>query len=65
MPFGGAKMRVWGTELSTYRLDEYVNVKSVWIRTNTPSEAGGRRKVLRAGKVADRAIFVQRIGAGY
>lgn len=35
MPFGGAKTSGRGTELSMYRLDEYVNVKAVWIRTNT------------------------------
>jgi aldehyde dehydrogenase (NAD+) len=34
MPFGGAKMSGWGNELSSYSLDEYLNVKAVWIRTD-------------------------------
>jgi aldehyde dehydrogenase (NAD+) len=34
MPFGGAKMSGWGNEMSGHALDEYLNVKAVWIRTD-------------------------------
>jgi aldehyde dehydrogenase (NAD+) len=33
MPFGGYKMSGWGNELSGHALDEYLNVKAVWIDT--------------------------------
>ena len=33
MPFGGTKMSGWGNELGTQSLDEYLNVKAVWINT--------------------------------
>jgi aldehyde dehydrogenase (NAD+) len=31
MPFGGYKMSGWGRELSMYSLEEYLNVKAVWV----------------------------------
>ncbi len=34
MPFGGAKMSGWGNERSIHALDEYLNVKAVWINTD-------------------------------
>jgi aldehyde dehydrogenase (NAD+) len=34
MPFGGVGMSGWGNELSGHALDEYLNVKAVWIRTD-------------------------------
>jgi aldehyde dehydrogenase (NAD+) len=34
MPFGGSKMSGWGNELSEHSLDEYLNVKAVWINTD-------------------------------
>jgi aldehyde dehydrogenase (NAD+) len=34
MPLGGVKMSGWGKELSLHSLDEYLNVKAVWIRTD-------------------------------
>jgi aldehyde dehydrogenase (NAD+) len=34
MPFGGSKMSGWGNENSVHALDEYLNVKAVWIRTD-------------------------------
>jgi aldehyde dehydrogenase (NAD+) len=34
MPFGGTKQSGWGNELSGHSLDEYLNVKAVWIRTD-------------------------------
>ena len=34
MPFGGAKMSGWGSELSVHSLHEYLNVKAVFIRTD-------------------------------
>jgi aldehyde dehydrogenase (NAD+) len=34
MPLGGVKMSGWGKELSIHSLDEYLNVKAVWIRTD-------------------------------
>ena len=33
VPFGGTKMSGWGNELSMHSLDEYLNVKAVWIAT--------------------------------
>jgi len=33
VPFGGYKMSGWGNELGAHSLDEYLNVKSVWITT--------------------------------
>jgi aldehyde dehydrogenase (NAD+) len=33
VPFGGYKMSGWGNELGQHSLDEYLNVKSVWINT--------------------------------
>ena len=33
MPFGGVKMSGWGNENSMHALDEYLNVKAVWIKT--------------------------------
>ena len=36
MPFGGYKMSGWGRELSMHSIEEYVNVKAVWIRTDLP-----------------------------
>ncbi len=33
MPFGGCKMSGWGREMSIHSLDEYLNVKAVWVRT--------------------------------
>jgi aldehyde dehydrogenase (NAD+) len=33
MPFGGSKMSGWGKELSRHSIDEYLNVKGVWINT--------------------------------
>jgi aldehyde dehydrogenase (NAD+) len=32
VPFGGAKMSGWGNEHGQQSLDEYLNVKSVWMR---------------------------------
>lgn len=34
MPHGGVKMSGWGREYSIHGLDEYLDVKSVWIRTD-------------------------------
>ena len=34
MPHGGTKMSGWGREYSIHGLDEYLNVKAVWIRTD-------------------------------
>jgi aldehyde dehydrogenase (NAD+) len=34
MPHGGTKMSGWGNEFSIHGLDEYLNVKAVWIRTD-------------------------------
>jgi aldehyde dehydrogenase (NAD+) len=34
MPHGGTKMSGWGREYSSHGLDEYLNVKAVWIRTD-------------------------------
>jgi aldehyde dehydrogenase (NAD+) len=34
VPFGGYKMSGWGNELGEHALDEYLNVKSIWIDTN-------------------------------
>jgi aldehyde dehydrogenase (NAD+) len=34
MPFGGYKMSGWGSEMSVHGLEEYLNVKSVWINTD-------------------------------
>lgn len=34
MPHGGVKMSGWGSEYSVHGLDEYLNVKAVWIRTD-------------------------------
>ena len=34
MPHGGTKMSGWGNEFSNHGLDEYLNVKAVWIRTD-------------------------------
>jgi aldehyde dehydrogenase (NAD+) len=34
MPHGGSKMSGWGNEFSIHGLDEYLNVKAVWIRTD-------------------------------
>jgi aldehyde dehydrogenase (NAD+) len=34
MPHGGTKMSGWGKEFSVHGLDEYLNVKAVWIRTD-------------------------------
>ncbi len=34
MPFGGYKMSGWGNELSGHALDEYLNIKAVWIETS-------------------------------
>ena len=34
VPFGGTKMSGWGRELGGHSLDEYLNVKAVWIRTD-------------------------------
>jgi aldehyde dehydrogenase (NAD+) len=33
VPFGGYKMSGWGREMGEHSLDEYLNVKSVWIDT--------------------------------
>jgi aldehyde dehydrogenase (NAD+) len=33
LPWGGTKMSGWGSELSSHSLDEYLNVKAVWINT--------------------------------
>jgi aldehyde dehydrogenase (NAD+) len=33
VPFGGYKMSGWGREMGEHGLDEYLNVKSVWIDT--------------------------------
>ena len=35
MPWGGTKMSGWGNELSEHSLDEYHNVKAVWINTES------------------------------
>lgn len=35
VPFGGMKMSGWGRELSGYSLEEYLDIKAVWIRTDT------------------------------
>jgi aldehyde dehydrogenase (NAD+) len=37
MPFGGVKMSGWGNELSGHALEEYTNIKAVWICTELPS----------------------------
>ena len=34
VPFGGYKMSGWGQEMGENALDEYLNVKSVWIKTD-------------------------------
>ncbi|MGD9960798.1 aldehyde dehydrogenase family protein [Nocardioides sp.] len=34
MPHGGTKMSGWGSEYSIHGLDEYLDVKAVWIRTD-------------------------------
>jgi aldehyde dehydrogenase (NAD+) len=34
MPFGGSKMSCWGNEMSMHSLEEYLNVKAVWIKTD-------------------------------
>ena len=34
VPFGGYKMSGWGREMGQYGLDEYLDVKSVWINTD-------------------------------
>jgi aldehyde dehydrogenase (NAD+) len=34
VPFGGHKMSGWGLEMGQHSLDEYLNVKSVWINTD-------------------------------
>jgi len=34
VPFGGYKMSGWGLEMGQHSLDEYLNVKSVWINTD-------------------------------
>jgi aldehyde dehydrogenase (NAD+) len=34
VPFGGHKMSGWGQEMGARGLDEYLNVKSVWINTD-------------------------------
>jgi aldehyde dehydrogenase (NAD+) len=34
MPFGGSKMSGWGNEGSEHGLREYLNIKSVWIKTD-------------------------------
>jgi aldehyde dehydrogenase (NAD+) len=34
MPFGGYKMSGWGNELGPHALEEYLNVKAVWIATD-------------------------------
>ncbi len=34
VPFGGTKMSGWGNEFGGRSLDEYLNIKSVWIRTD-------------------------------
>ncbi len=33
MPFGGSKMSGWGNEMGQHSLDEYLNIKAVWINT--------------------------------
>jgi aldehyde dehydrogenase (NAD+) len=35
VPYGGYKMSGWGKELGSESLDDYLNTKSVWIRTDT------------------------------
>jgi aldehyde dehydrogenase (NAD+) len=35
MPFGGSKMSGWGNEGSEHGLREYLNVKAVWIKTDS------------------------------
>ena len=35
VPFGGVKMSGWGNEQGGQSLDEYLNVKSVWMRVDT------------------------------
>jgi acyl-CoA reductase-like NAD-dependent aldehyde dehydrogenase len=35
MPFGGSKMSGWGKELSRHSIDEYIQVKGVWINTGS------------------------------
>jgi acyl-CoA reductase-like NAD-dependent aldehyde dehydrogenase len=34
MPFGGSKMSGWENEMSMHSLEEYLNVKAVWINTD-------------------------------
>jgi aldehyde dehydrogenase (NAD+) len=34
VPFGGYKMSGWGREMSLKSLDDYLNTKAVWIRTD-------------------------------
>jgi aldehyde dehydrogenase (NAD+) len=38
VPFGGYGMSGWGREMGEHGLEEYLNVKSVWIDTETPDE---------------------------
>jgi aldehyde dehydrogenase (NAD+) len=35
VPYGGYKMSGWGKELGSESLDDYLNTKSVWIRTDS------------------------------
>jgi aldehyde dehydrogenase (NAD+) len=34
MPFSGSKMSCRGNEMSMHSLEEYLNVKAVWIKTD-------------------------------
>ena len=34
VPFGGYRMSGWGREMGEHSLEEYLNVKSVWISTD-------------------------------
>ena len=40
VPFGGYGMSGWGREMGEHGLDEYLNVKSVWIDTEIVGERG-------------------------